>query len=66
MALTATAPPLTVKKIVHYLGFQNPKIIETAVDRTNLFYGVVVTTNKLTKLISYLKNKKMSKESFIV
>lgn len=58
MALTATAPPLTVKKIVHYLGFQNPKIIEAAVDRTNLFYKVVVTKNKLAKLISYIKNKK--------
>lgn len=58
MALTATATPLTLKKIIQYLDLQNPKIIQIDMDRKNLFFGVKRSSNKLADLLSYIKKNK--------
>lgn len=73
IALTATATPLVLKDIVHYLGFENPNVFKKSFYRENLAYQIYHLEDKLTKLrlilqkisapaIIYVQSRKLTKE----
>ena len=49
IALTATATPQVREDIVRQLGVENPEVVITGFDRTNLHYHVVPTKNDAEK-----------------
>jgi ATP-dependent DNA helicase RecQ len=49
LALTATATPEIVQDIVRQLGMRDPEIVQTGVDRPNLFLEVRRTVNRAMK-----------------
>ncbi|MCR5350553.1 MAG: RecQ family ATP-dependent DNA helicase [Acholeplasmatales bacterium] len=57
LALTATATPLTTKKICELLDLNNPKIVVGDCDRENIFYNITKTNNKDRDLYFYIKDK---------
>ena len=54
-AFTATATGVVKQDIIEFLGLQNPKILVTGFDRTNLFFEVQRPTNKKQALLRFLK-----------
>ena len=54
LALTATATNITLAKINQLLNLNNPNLIIGNPDRLNIFYRIIKTSNKETKLLSYL------------
>jgi ATP-dependent DNA helicase RecQ len=57
LALTATATPKTINKIIRLLELNNPNIIKNDCDRNNIYYRIIKTNNKDEELIKYLKDK---------
>src|SRR2546426_359741 len=49
LALTATATPEVVEDIVRQLGMRDPQVVQTGVDRPNLFLEVRRTVNRAMK-----------------
>ena len=49
LALTATATPEVVEDIVRQLGMRDPQVVQTGVDRPNLFLEVRRTVNRVMK-----------------
>ena len=55
MALTATATPEVREDIINELGLEDPKIISTGFDRSNLKWWVIETHQKKKKLMQMVK-----------
>ena len=49
LALTATAPPDVASEIVERLGMRRPRVIQSGIERTNLFLEVRRTVNREEK-----------------
>lgn len=73
IALTATATPLVLNDIIHYLGFEHPKVYKKSFYRANLTYQIFHLEDKITKLkqllqkinepaIIYVQSRKLTKE----
>jgi ATP-dependent DNA helicase RecQ len=59
MALTATAPPQVVEEISTRLGMDHPLVVQTGIERENLFFEVLRTVNREEKeraLLQMLEN----------
>ena len=57
LALTATATPKTINKIIKLLELNNPNIITNNCDRNNIYYRIIKTSKKDEELINFLKDK---------
>ena len=57
LALTATATPKTINKIIKLLELNNPNIIMNNCDRNNIYYRIIKTSKKDEELIKFLKDK---------
>lgn len=57
LALTATATPLTVSKIIKVLRLKEYKLAYLSFDRKNIYYRVVHTSKKELYIINYIKDK---------
>ncbi len=55
-AFTATATGAVKQDIIEFLGLQNPKVLVTGFDRSNLFFEVQRPTDKKQALLHFLKN----------
>lgn len=55
LALTATANGDMVSKITSLLSMKNPIIYTALFDKSNIYYRVIKTSNKLKVLLDYLK-----------
>lgn len=53
-AFTATATKEVQEDIICILGLQNPTLVKTGFDRTNLFYAVKTPSDKMGELKQYL------------
>lgn len=58
MALTASATKEVQKDIIQQLQLRSPKVIEGSVDRENISYNVVLSDNKLARVIDHCQTKK--------
>lgn len=57
LALTATATPKTINKIIKLLELNNPNIIMINCDRNNIYYRIIKTSKKDEELVRFLKDK---------
>lgn len=57
LALTATATPKTINKIIILLELNNPNIIMNNCDRNNIYYRIIKTSKKDEELVRFLKDK---------
>lgn len=57
LALTATATPKTINKIIKLLELNNPNIIMNNCDRNNIYYRIIKTSKKDEELVRFLKDK---------
>lgn len=58
IALTATATPLVLKDIEHYLQLEEPAVFKKSFRRENLAYQLFPTEDKLDKLVQIFKKIK--------
>lgn len=65
LALTATAPPKTVKEIIENLNLKNPKIFKTSLKRKNLVFKVKESQNELDDLVYELNKNPGSSIVFV-
>jgi ATP-dependent DNA helicase RecQ len=49
LALTATAPPQVIEEITARLGMERPLLVQTGIERDNLFFEAIRTVNRQEK-----------------